>query len=214
MGKATIVGGGADGLYTIEIDSGSDVAEKRIADIDAELPRINESINNHTNTLNELLPMLDAQAAILNALINAYELALLQTKDETYTALTPPSLTQAMQENKNTLQAMSEAINNSHTPPLPLTPQPTEGPTEGPTIKTLAQDAVDLAQTALTDAENQQKIIQDNPMATYDELVAAQKIVDVAKKNLTEARESLDSVLELKTELKDGELWKLINCCC
>lgn len=205
MGKAKIVGGGADGLYTIEIDYGAESQAKKTEDIASELEQIDASVKDHEAALSELTPMLDAAAARLNALINAYEMALLQEKDEDYRALVPDSLMQSIQAHNDALQSLSQVISNSNQQPAP---------TQAPTLKNIAQKVVDLAIAALDDAKTQQQQIQSDPTSNDTDKSRANKIVDLAEKNLEEARAALDATLELTTELDGGELWKLINCCC
>lgn len=72
MGKATIVGGGTDGLYTVKLDYGKAQKDAAIARINARLVKLVTEMSDATTKLSTQQSIEDAQKAKVNLAISAF----------------------------------------------------------------------------------------------------------------------------------------------
>ena len=72
MGKATIVSGGADGLYTVKLDYGKAQKDAAIARINARLVKLVTEMSDATTKLSTQQSIEDAQKAKVNMAISAF----------------------------------------------------------------------------------------------------------------------------------------------
>ena len=75
MGKAAIVSGGADGLYTIQIDAGAQQQASRVAKVEQELATVAERIAEAETEYLETTTRETYAAGALNAAIESYAAA-------------------------------------------------------------------------------------------------------------------------------------------
>jgi len=75
MGKATIVGGGPDGLYSVALDYGSEARDARVAKITARLAELANTIGILQDAVDAQQAIEDAQKGAVGAAIDAYAAA-------------------------------------------------------------------------------------------------------------------------------------------
>ncbi|MFW9594899.1 MAG: hypothetical protein ACMV1D_05320 [Macromonas sp.] len=86
MGKATIISGGADGLYTIQIDAGSQQQASRLEKIEASLASVLERIPEAQSEYLAATTRETYAAGALNAAIESYAAAVAQNPETASTA--------------------------------------------------------------------------------------------------------------------------------